>query len=319
MNDLQLSGYDLIGDIHGHADALSELLESMEYQLSDGYYRHPTRQVIFLGDFIDRGQQQVKVLKIVMPMIKHGSALSVMGNHEFNALAFHTPCPDQPDTWLRPHTNKNIKQHQAFLDEFVGRKEWPTLDDALAFFESLPLWLDLDGLRVVHACWDPRFVGKLGPLLRPGNKVTPELLIAASTIKTTEFDAIETLLKGVEYALPGDHSFLDKDGTPRTNARIQWWKNGNRKLGEITLPADLLVSEENVHAFEHQVFEAELLGYPSEDKPVFLGHFWMDNHPAKLASNVACLDYSVANGGKLVAYRWSGEQKINDDNFHYMK
>ena len=154
MNDLQLSGYDLIGDIHGHADALSKLLEGMGYQLRDGCYHHSTRQVIFLGDFIDRGPQQVDVLKIVMPMVEHNAALAVMGNHEFNALAFHTPHPDLDDTWLRPHNDKNIKQHQAFLTEFMDREEWPTLDDALAFFESLPLWLDLDGLRVVHACWE---------------------------------------------------------------------------------------------------------------------------------------------------------------------
>ena len=39
-----------------------------------------------------------------------------------------------------------------------------------------------------------------------------------------------------------------------------------------------------------------------DEKPVFLGHYWMEGDPAPLATNIACLDYSVAKpGGKLVA------------------
>jgi hypothetical protein len=46
--------YDIIGDIHGHADELVKLLSHLEYQdSSDGYF-HESRKVIFLGDFIDR-------------------------------------------------------------------------------------------------------------------------------------------------------------------------------------------------------------------------------------------------------------------------
>jgi len=47
--------YDLIGDIHGHADALERLLTKLGYAPRRGCYRHPERQAIFLGDFIDRG------------------------------------------------------------------------------------------------------------------------------------------------------------------------------------------------------------------------------------------------------------------------
>ena len=65
---------------------LIELLTKLEYQPVDGVYRYPVRQVIFLGDFIDRGPDQRSVLEIVRPMIDEGTALSVMGNHEFNAM-----------------------------------------------------------------------------------------------------------------------------------------------------------------------------------------------------------------------------------------
>src|ERR1700676_1485199 len=93
--------YDLIGDIHGHADELMQLLEALGYGKSQGVYRHPERRVIFLGDFIDRGPQIRQVLEIVRPMIEQGHALAVMGNHELNALAYHTDAPDSPGEHLR--------------------------------------------------------------------------------------------------------------------------------------------------------------------------------------------------------------------------
>jgi hypothetical protein len=45
--------YDLIGDIHGHADELVQLLQALGYEKTHGAYRHRDRKVIFLGDFID--------------------------------------------------------------------------------------------------------------------------------------------------------------------------------------------------------------------------------------------------------------------------
>ncbi|MAD20160.1 MAG: metallophosphoesterase, partial [Planctomycetaceae bacterium] len=36
---------------------------------------------------------------------------------------------------------------------------------------------------------------------------------------------------------------------------------------------------------------------------------------SRLARNVACLDWSVARGGPLVAYRFDGESEIDDSKF----
>jgi len=54
--------YDLIGDIHGRAVELEALLSKLGYALSGRVYRHPDRKVIFLGDFVDRGPYQGRVL-----------------------------------------------------------------------------------------------------------------------------------------------------------------------------------------------------------------------------------------------------------------
>lgn len=107
--------FDIIGDIHGCATALERLLEKLNYKKNGNVYTHKTRKVIFLGDFIDRGPAQKQTLNIVRPMIESGAAYSVMGNHEFNAICFATKHEGQ---FLRAHSDKNLKQHEAFLKEY---------------------------------------------------------------------------------------------------------------------------------------------------------------------------------------------------------
>lgn len=83
-------GYDVVGDIHGHADPLHRLLHKLDYAEIDGVFRHPERKMIFVGDFIDRGPQQREVLRIARAMCEAGSASAVLGNHEFNAIGWAT-------------------------------------------------------------------------------------------------------------------------------------------------------------------------------------------------------------------------------------
>jgi len=53
------------------------------------------------------------------------------------------------------------------------------------------------------------------------------------------------------------------------------------------------------------------------DIPVFMGHYWLEGIPALQRSNVVCLDYSVANGGKLVAYQFNGEKELREESLIY--
>src|SRR5687767_4897655 len=100
--------YDIIGDIHGYADQLENLLVNLGYsKKSQGYY-HPSRKVIFLGDFVNRGPKIRETLQIVRPMIDSGSALAVMGNHEYNAICYHIKRNN--GEFLRDHSDKNRKQ-----------------------------------------------------------------------------------------------------------------------------------------------------------------------------------------------------------------
>ena len=48
--------FDIIGDVHGCAGELFELLEKLGYTIEKEHYAHPDgRRVVFLGDLCDRG------------------------------------------------------------------------------------------------------------------------------------------------------------------------------------------------------------------------------------------------------------------------
>jgi len=305
-------GYDIVGDIHGHADELKALLEHLEYSHNGENYSHPTRTAIFLGDFIDRGPKQKSVIDTVMPMVKSGAALSVMANHEFNALCYHTANLEKPGEWLRPRNTKNTEQHKHFLKEYCAEGRSEDLQEALAWFKTLPLWIEIDGIRIVHACWHDVSMETIKPQLGPNNTITDELLVKASTKYSPEYDAIEVLLKGWEVQLDGGVSFKDKYGHERHEVRTKWW------LQERTLLMEAAIAEEeviNVLPEDEWLELDKFIGYDENSSPLFLGHYWLNGAPKPLKSNIACLDYSVAKDGKLVAYRWDGEKSLHKEKF----
>jgi hypothetical protein len=299
--------YDLIGDIHGRAIELEALLTKLGYRQRGSRYSHESRQVIFLGDFVDRGPYQRRVLDVVRPMVDGGAALAVMGNHEFNAIAYHTP--DGKGGYLRPRNSKNTNQHRAFLDEFADKPSERA--ETIAWFKTLPLWLELEGLRVVHACWDPVYIDRISKQYGGGACIADELLLEASRRGTWQYRAVETLLKGKEIRLPEGAYFHDKDGTRRHEIRVRWWGSGKTYKDVYMGPESAIT-----HIPDDPIAGDHMVEYGVDEKPVFLGHYWMEGEPQPLASNIACLDYSVAKpGGKLVAYRWNGEREINRSSY----
>jgi protein phosphatase len=82
--------FDLIGDIHGCADELEQLLDLLDYERDPSaawLYRHPAgRRAVFLGDLVDRGPRILDTCRIVMAMTAAGTALCVPGNHDAKLL-----------------------------------------------------------------------------------------------------------------------------------------------------------------------------------------------------------------------------------------
>ena len=314
--------YDIIGDIHGHADALKALLQHMGYRDADGAWRHPDRKAIFVGDFIDRGPKQVESVEIARRMVDADTALAVMGNHEFNAIAWFLPDERIPGEYLRPHHSpkygdKNFQQHEAFLNEVIGT---PRHEEIIDWFLTLPLWLDLPGLRVVHACWHQRFMDFLAPRLATGHRLTRDLMFEASrepkdqsekdNAEPSVFKAVEAMTKGIEIQLPEGCTFKDKDGHQRNRVRVRWWD----REAVSYMQAAMLSDEVRSKLPDTAIPDHARIG-DTGAKPIFFGHYWLTGNPKRQSETVGCVDYSIARGGKLMAYRWEGENEILSTNF----
>ncbi len=314
--------YDIIGDIHGQADKLIGLLEQLGYRRQNNaqgqpyYVPPPNHRAMFIGDFIDRGPQEIRTLEIVFAMLDAGVADAVMGNHEYNALAFATLDEQAQDgSYLRPHKASNIKQHQAFLDEAPWQsavhRYW------LARFYELPLWLETEHACFVHACWDTDKMADLRPYLTAYNCLTPEGLQATGQYDTPAFEALERVLKGLEIPLPDGVFIVDKGGVKRYRSRVKWWLDDlqNCRLHQLAqvpredeealarLPDDICVS------VDFQV---------KTQKPIFIGHYWLKDQPQPLSQQVVCTDYSAAfDSGYLTCYQFDTDNPLplSADNF----
>lgn len=305
-------GFDVIGDVHGHAAKLEALLDAMGYIETPAGWRHRTRRAVFVGDLVDRGPRQLDCVRIARDMVATGAALAVAGNHEFNAVAFATPDPARPGAHLREHSDKNVDQHRGFLDQ-VG---WGSAhhDELVAWFMTLPLWLDLDGLRVVHACWDRPSMDVLAPLVSDACTLTPELVVAASRRESPAWQAVEHVLKGPE--IPLAPPYLDKGGHVRHRARFRWWDDGADRLDVAAVMPERTTT---VDGAPYPPLPATPVTPPvppyTEPVPVIYGHYWETGTPRASGPYTACVDYSAGKGGPLVAYRWSGEPVLADDRF----
>jgi len=143
--------FDIIGDIHGCYDETILLLEKLGYVISsveeDGKnygldVKHPeNRQVVFLGDLVDRGPNSPAVLKLAMSMVHTGIALCVPGNHD---LKLQKKLKGR-NVQLTHGLAETMEQLENELSEF--------LDDVKEFLYSLTSHYILDDgkLAVAHA------------------------------------------------------------------------------------------------------------------------------------------------------------------------
>ena len=301
---------DIIGDIHGHADKLESLLKTLGYEIKNEAYTHSERKVLFVGDYIDRGPKIRKALQLVRRMVDAGSAIALMGNHEYNALCFHFQ--ETEGGHLRKHLIKNIIQHYETLKQFQNRQE--EYEDYLDWFKTLPLFYESDSFRAVHACWDNDNIKYLKDHLQH-NCLTDELIYKSVEKETMLHKAIEDTLKGKEIEMPEGLNFTDKDGNIRTDIRIKWWQDpGQSTYRSISvIPLDYLPDT----GIDQPPGSATSY-YTSTGKPVFFGHYWLKGTPSLFKSNVCCVDYSVAKQGHLTCYRYKNESTLTNDNFTFI-
>ncbi|MEO1339354.1 MAG: metallophosphoesterase, partial [Myxococcota bacterium] len=220
-------GLDIVGDIHGQLDALIRLGDLLGYDVHDGWSHPEQRKLVFIGDLIDRGPDSLGVSQLVLSLCRSGRALCLMGNHEFNLIE-----------WRHGRTSAKHSNKPTIEDVERRAQAWhPVLD----FFETLPLALELEDLRITHAVWHARCIDELAPVLStppPGVELDArwasmiklyspyENGALRSGVPTHPFEdqwekSIDILLKG--YETKALVPFTDNDGRERDMIRTQWW------------------------------------------------------------------------------------------------
>lgn len=126
-----------IGDIHGHYIGLRHLLDKVVPNADD--------QVYCVGDLIDRGPQSAKVVSYVR---EHGF-LCVLGNHEqllLDAFAKDRDSSQTLQAWLYSGGQSTLASYDNDVDLLSEHMDW---------FRTLPLYIDLEDIWLVHAGLDP--------------------------------------------------------------------------------------------------------------------------------------------------------------------
>lgn len=138
----------IIGDIHGEAAPLEGLLRQVqEHWKTDVKF-------VFLGDFIDRGPDSAKVLKIVNKLVQEGH-LAIMGNHEEAFMMYLT---GHSKDWLLPAMGakptiesfqRDSGKYPVKSPEEIDQYIWD--NRIYPLFRSLEPYILIDGLALTHA------------------------------------------------------------------------------------------------------------------------------------------------------------------------
>lgn len=134
--------FDLIGDVHGCYDELTELLGALGYAVDAARYTATPpagRKAVFLGDLVDRGPKVVPVLKLAMNMVEAGHALCVPGNHDVKLLRKLRGKQVQVKHGLEISLAQLAAEPEAFSQQ------------AAAFIDAMVSHYVLDGGRLVVA------------------------------------------------------------------------------------------------------------------------------------------------------------------------
>ncbi len=295
--------YDIIGDVHGKGDALKALLHKMGYSKKSGFYSHPDRKAVFTGDFVNRGPKVRQVLRIVRRMTENSSALAVMGNHEYNLICYHTKSAGRG--YLRRHNSAARSlfrpTHLAFSNH---QAEW---QENLEWMKKLPLFLEFEHFRVVHACWNKRII-KFVKNNMPGNRMTGPFLHNSVRNGTIENEVVMMLLSGVEIPTGNYTTVINQLGKPAESIRIKWWMEPRKhRLGDVAL------GEYKIHPDRPIIKKEQLAFLPYDEKrrPLFIGHYCLRGTPGIQTPNICCVDYCCYRNGNLVAYRFDGETRLD--------
>jgi len=143
----------VIGDVHGHMEALEDLIGILEREggnITD-------RWIVFVGDLVDRGNNPRRAIEFVIDLITNrGRTTCIMGNHEFALLSAlgllgSALRREYADPYL-----ELFSPEPTFRSYGVEPGNLDGLNDAmpqghLDFLLDLPWCVEAEGYLIVHA------------------------------------------------------------------------------------------------------------------------------------------------------------------------
>jgi len=168
--------FDIIGDVHGCWPELQELLLKLGWERSGDGFRHPqARKAIFVGDLVDRGPNNLAVIRCAMAMVRAGAAMMVIGNHDHKLLRALKGLPVE--------ITRGLEITMDELNALPPSERESLVADIRRLLESAPAYLLLNHGRLVvtHAGIEEHMIGRLSRRIwrfccfgAPTGELTPE-------------------------------------------------------------------------------------------------------------------------------------------------
>lgn len=132
-----------IGDMHGKFTRLLSLFHKIDFDEHKDF-------LILLGDYVDRGDENMRCLRWAMEMSEKPNVVALRGNHEQMMLAYYVIGDGDTRIWLPNGGNKTKAEFEAWC-----MKDPSAFRRALEFIYNRPLYhrMELDGKEYifVHA------------------------------------------------------------------------------------------------------------------------------------------------------------------------
>lgn len=127
-----------VGDIHGCLFSLQHLVEQLELQRDD--------QLVFLGDYIDRGPRSREVIDFLLELQQHFSCFFIKGNHEVMYLEYLEN--RDPVTWF-------YNGGQATLLSYASYNGLDFPEEHLEFLRNSRFYIETEHYFFTHGGLDP--------------------------------------------------------------------------------------------------------------------------------------------------------------------
>lgn len=284
---------DFVGDIHGNYHKFSQLLKLLGYEWNNElktFTHHENRKLCILGDFINVGLENGKVLETLYSMQQQNQIYIIAGNHEyFLALLYIKTYNNKSAFWYYMQRN-----YFTLYQEFTNKRE--LFYQYLDWICELPIFIEFGHVKAIHGMWDDSIIHKIRGINTVGN------IIKIAATQNDLKDAVNRLLIGII------HKYRPQSDANTIFFRYRWWDYDKN----LPLQNMFIHKSETFPLEELQHVDLNSIKTHIDNYVIFFGHYNLQGYPYLTHPLRCCLDFGGAKGGFLTAYRWDGEDTLHE-------